>query len=279
MGQEKIQIAAVCIETNCPGEVVIFDSIYAPFSASAKPDIRVRIHHKPFKGRKGKKIFDCQPIWSFHRAGKRRFIDMFQEMPGLQRTLAFQVPLDNADLYLKGEPSDPFHGPAMELLMINYLAQGHGLVLHACGVVREDKGILFVGDSGAGKSTMANLWAEAEGVDVLSDDRTIVRKKGDEFRMYGTPWHGEGKFGSPGSAKVEKIFFIGHGEENAARDVKGVDATARLVVCSFPPYWDPEGMAFSLGFIGELAARVACRELRFRPERGVVEFLMKGFWN
>ena len=111
-------------------------------------------------------------------------------------------------------------------------------------------------------------------MEVLSDDRTIVRKKGDEFRMYGTPWHGEGKFGSPGSAKVEKIFFIGHGEENAVRGVKAVDAAARLLSCSFPPYWDPEGMGFTLGFIGELTAEVACRVLRFRPERSVVEFLI-----
>jgi len=271
----KIQIAAVCIEADCPGEAVIFDPMYAPFSSSAKPHIHVRIHQKPFKGRKGKKIFDCPPIWSFHRAGKKRFIDIFQEMPGLERSLVFEAPLKTADLYLEESSNDPFHGPAIELLMINYLAQGHGLILHACGVVHADKGLLFVGDSGAGKSTMASLWGGEKGVEVLSDDRTIVRKRGNEFWMYGTPWHGEGKFGSPRSAKVERIFFLSHGEENAVRDVKGVDAAARLLTCSFPPYWDREGMDFTLGFAGELTAGVTCRGLSFRPERGVVEFLIE----
>ena len=204
---------------------------------------------------------------------------MFQEMPGLERTLTFDLPLETADLYLKGNSTDPFHGPAIELLMMHYLAQGYGLISHACGVVWEGKGFLFVGDSGAGKSTMARLWAGEKGVEVLSDDRTIMRKKGDEFWMYGTPWHGEGKFGSPGSAKVEKIFFIGHGEENTVRDVKGVDVAARLVACSFPPYWDPEGMDFTLGFVSDLAVKVGCRELSFRPDWSVVEFLVVGFWN
>jgi hypothetical protein len=218
-------------------------------------------------------------MWSLYRDRDTNVIVCFPDKPEFEGTLVFKKDLKNADLYVGKGGFDLFSAPALELLMINHLAQGHGLILHACGVVHADKGLLFVGDSGAGKSTMASLWAGEKGVEVLSDDRTIVRKRGNEFWMHGTPWHGEGKFGSPGSAKVEKVFFIGHGEENAVREVKGVDAAARLLTCSFPPYWDPEGMAFSLGFVGDLTAVVACRELSFRPDGSVVEFLIKGFRN
>jgi len=269
----KVAEIILAVEDQDQGQKSEIEKTYRPFLTSDKPDILLQMHDSPYSTQDAEKVFDCPPMWSLYRDRDSNVIVCFPDKPEFRTTLVFKRPLKKADLYLRKANFDLSSAPAMELLVINYLAQGHGLILHACGVVHEGKGLLFVGDSGAGKSTMASLWAGERGVEVLSDDRTIVRKKGDEFWMYGTPWHGEGKFGSPGSARVEKIFFIGHGEENAVRDVKGVDAAARLLTCSFPPYWDPEGMAFSLGFIGELTARVACRELSFRPDGSAVEFL------
>jgi serine kinase of HPr protein (carbohydrate metabolism regulator) len=95
----------------------------------------------------------------------------------------------------------------MELLMVNYLAQERGVIIHGCGIEKNGKGILFVGESGAGKSTLAKLWDQEDGVDVLSDDRIIVRKKGEQFWMYGTPWHGDAKFASPETVRLERILF------------------------------------------------------------------------
>jgi ABC-type nitrate/sulfonate/bicarbonate transport system ATPase subunit len=61
--------------------------------------------------------------------------------------------------------------------MVNYLAQSDSMIVHACGVDYEGKGILFVGESGAGKSTLTKIWNQEPGVEILSDDRIIVRKK------------------------------------------------------------------------------------------------------
>jgi hypothetical protein len=249
------------------------DPAYLPFTCADKPDINLRLHHGIFESPDGNKAFDCPPIWRLIRKGNMSIAEIFPDIPSLKRALVFESPLKEADLYLMGEVAEPFYGPTIELLMMNYLAQGYGIILHACGVARGDQGILFVGESGAGKSTMARIWAQERGVEVLSDDRTIVRRKEDPFGMYGTPWHGEGKFGSPGSAKVEKIFFLSHGEENSIREMRSIDAVSRLVACSFPPHWDPAGMAFTLGFISELTAQVICRELRFKADRSVIDFL------
>jgi hypothetical protein len=269
----KIAEIILAVEDQDQGQKSEIEKTYRPFLTSGNPDIHLQVHDGPYSTQGAEKLFDCPPMWSLYRDRDTNVIVCFPDKPEFQSALVFKRPLKKADLYVKKGSFDLSSAPALELLMINYLAQGHGLILHACGVVHEDKGILFVGDSGAGKSTMAGLWAGEKDVEVLSDDRTIVRKKGDEFWMYGTPWHGEGKFGSPGSAKVEKIFFISHGEENAVRDVEGVDAAARLLTCSFPPYWEPEGMDFTLGFISELTARVACREFSFRPDGSIVGFL------
>src|SRR3989449_11671129 len=93
-----------------------------------------------------------------------------------------------------GLPVHPLEYPLDELLLIHLLAAGRGVEVHACGVVAPNgQGYLFVGQSGAGKTTMARLWqkAQAGGIRILSDDRIILRKSNGTVWMYGTPWHGE----------------------------------------------------------------------------------------
>jgi hypothetical protein len=250
------------------------DRTYLPFTGSDKPDIHLRLHQGIFESPDGNKAFDCPPIWSLFRKGDMSVVEIFPDIPSLKRALVFKTPLREADLYLmNNEVADSFYGPTLELLMVNYLAQGYGIILHGCGVVWQGKGLLFVGESGAGKSTMARLWSKEEDAEVVSDDRTIVREKGNEFWMYGTPWHGEGKFASPGAARLERIFFLTKRKVNALRWLKGVDPVSRFLTCSFPPYWDPGGMDFTLEFLTKLAKKVHCEELSFKPDRSVIDFL------
>ena len=170
---------------------------------------------------------------------------------------------------------DPFYGPTMELLMVNYLAQGSGVIIHSCGIAMNGRGILFVGESGAGKSTLAKMWNQESGVDVLSDDRIIVRKKGHQFWMYGTPWHGDARLASPRRVRLESIFFLRHGQNNSIKEIKGIDPVSQLLTSSFPPYWDPQGMAFTLEVFTDLTAHVPCQELAFKPERSALDLVIE----
>jgi hypothetical protein len=135
------------------------------------------------------------------------------------------------------------------------------------------KGILFVGHSGAGKSTMARLWRGGANVPILSDDRIIVRKKEGVFWMYGTPWHGEGEFASPSGCPVDAIYFLKHARENKVAKTGEIEAASKLLTCSFPPLWDERGMKFTLDFLSELSKGVPCRELGFLPDEGIVPFI------
>jgi len=72
----------------------------------------------------------------------------------------------------------PLEYPLDELLMIHRVSRGEGAEVHACGVLMPDGvGRLFVGHSGAGKSTTSRLWLAREGVCVLSDDRIVCEWK------------------------------------------------------------------------------------------------------
>jgi hypothetical protein len=73
-------------------------------------------------------------------------------------------------------PAEPLAYPLDELLIMHRLTQERGIELHGSGIVRANGvGNLFVGHSGAGKSTTTRLWVSREDVEVLSDDRIIVR--------------------------------------------------------------------------------------------------------
>jgi len=109
----------------------------------------------------------------------------------------------------------PLEYPLDELLMIHRLARGEGAEVHACGVVTADgMGRLFVGHSGAGKSTTSRLWLRQQGATVLSDDRIILRQRNGSPVMYGTPWHGDAGLAAQGSAPINQIFLLEHGARN-----------------------------------------------------------------
>ena len=251
---------------------------YRAFDWSGKTDITLRLHTGVPKIFPGKRIFDCPPIWSLYRQNGKSAIKIFDSrlFPGLERILLLTRHLETADLYFTDKSvsdMDPFHGPTMELLMMNYLAQGRGVIIHSCGIERNRKGILFVGESGAGKSTLARMWGDEKGVDVLSDDRIIVRKKGGHFWMCGTPWHGDARFASPKGVRLERVFFLRQGQNNSIKEVKGIDPVLQLLTCSFPTHWDPQGMAFTLEMFADLTSKIPCQELTFKPDRKVIGFV------
>jgi len=250
---------------------------YDPFLWTGRQDVSLRLYHGIPESLKGEKLFESPPIWTLYRQNGASFIRIFGDelFSGLESILLLTPDMQEVSLYFSTTAAankGPFHGPAVELLMINYLAQGRGTIVHACGIERAEKGILFVGESGAGKSTLANMWAQEAGVDLLSDDRVIVRKKGDRFWMYGTPWHGEAAFGSPRGVPVERVLFLRHGQENSIKEMRAIDSISRLITCSFLPHWDPQGMAFSMDFFTDVAAHVPCSEFTFKPDRSAIEF-------
>jgi hypothetical protein len=271
----RIADVAISIEGEVSGEI---PPQYLPFVGQGKTDISLRMNRAIPEIALGEKVFDSPPIWTLYRENGNSIIRLFPEMTDLQRTLFLPHHLKHADLFFANDSdrfTDPFFGPTLELLLIHYLAQERGVILHACGIVIEERAILFLGESGAGKSTLARMWDKENGVHILSDDRVIVRKEDSEFRAYGTPWHGEAAFGSPRQAKLERIFFLRHGKENSVKDMKGLDLVSQLLTCSFPPLWHSQGMELILELFNQLATQVPCQELSFRPEKNALALVKK----
>ena len=63
-------------------------------------------------------------------------------------------------------------------------------MLHGCGILNGKKSYLFLAKSRGGKSTIAKL-ALKKGLKVLNDDKIIVHKERNLFKICGNPWHWE----------------------------------------------------------------------------------------
>ncbi len=277
---EKLILRIADVSIVIEGDKCLSDlsipAAYHPFVNRGSGEIKLRIHAMPSRREPGEVVFDSSPIWTLHHSNGGTVFNIFSSYPELKRLLVLNSNSRKADLYFNGKPGygmNPFFGPTLELLMINYLARGRGVIVHACGVEYRGKGYLFVGESGAGKSTLARLWDRKKGVTVLSDDRIIVRKKGRRYWIYGTPWHGDAAFGSSRSLILEKIYFLRHGRANTLRNIKAGDAVTRFLQCSFPPFWEVDGMGFAMDLFNDLAAVVPAGELSFVPDESAIGFI------
>ena len=232
----------------------------------------------------GEKLFDSGSTWQlYYKDGAYLFRFTSLVFGSLPYKIAFFNPefssgeiLLHRPFFKTGQSVDPLAYPLDELLTINLLARGRGTEVHACGIVDSlGRGHLFVGQSGAGKSTIARLWESEPGITVLSDDRIILRKMENTIWMYGTPWHGEAGLASSAKAPLIGVYFLEHWKENELIPYKLTESLGRLFACSFPPFYSREGIDFTLGFLEEVVKATPCHELRFLPDKSVIEFIQE----
>lgn len=72
------------------------------------------------------------------------------------------------------------------------IAPLHGIAIHSSTIAYRDHAVLFLGESGTGKSTHTRLWRDnIEGAYLLNDDSPIVRIIEGTPYIYGSPWSGK----------------------------------------------------------------------------------------
>jgi hypothetical protein len=232
-------------------------------------------------------IFDAVANhWRLFCAGGHDVFEIFDTMPPHPTVqLAVMRPdFKSGDFYLRPEATTPRGSwsltrllrPFGELLLINLLAQGRGVLLHALGVADQGAGLLFIGRSGAGKSTLANLYKPRQsngGVTILGDERVVVTKEDGQFWLSGTPWPGEGFTVSADTVPLRKVFFLEHGTQNVLISDSLINLHGLFFQQLFLPFWKREALAFALRFGDELLSTVPAARLAFVNDARVIEFL------
>jgi hypothetical protein len=168
---------------------------------------------------------------------------------------------------------NPLHYPLDQLLLMFALAPRRGLVIHAAGVAHCGIGVFCAGRSGAGKTTFMGLRHPSSRLHGLSDDRVVVREISGEFRVFGTPWPGEGRVASTQSASLGAVVFLHHGEHTELRRIDSKAALPQLLETTSILWFDPKRMAAGVGCCQNLVDTLPCYELVFRPEPAAFELI------
>ncbi|HEY8670818.1 MAG TPA: hypothetical protein VIL63_08265 [Terriglobales bacterium] len=264
-----------------PDDVRLSHGVHEFRAECLNPDIELRVEWaETLRAWPGERVFDSGALWQVFREDGYLVFDFTSPVLSFHPYKRLRVDRDfrSGEVVLSREALDkhrpicPLEYPTDELLVTNYLASGLGVEVHGCGLTDVDAGgQLFLGHSGAGKSTTAMLWKSLRGPEILSDDRVILRLHDGELWMYGTPWHGEAAFASAGRAKLERIFILEHGEGNRMRMLPKAHAVGELFARCFPPFHSPAGLENTLQFLSRVANTVPCYEFHFVPDGTAVQ--------
>jgi hypothetical protein len=277
---------SVQLSSDCSVDVALVPSLEQFRVESGSSDIQIRVERVAAlsPAASARKLFDSGSVWR-----------LYEDEPGLQfdfttpilgknpyKRLRVDGQFCRASLLLSDEffrgrsAAVALEYPLDEVLITHRLTQEKAVELHGCGVAGpEGNSNLFVGHSGAGKSTTARLWNSRQGVEILSDDRIIVRRQGEQVVMYGTPWHGEAAFASPESAPLGRIFILEHGKGNVLTRLSPSQAVAELLARSFVPLYRKDYVDSALEFLQDVAGAVPCYRYAFEPDQRAVERILE----
>jgi hypothetical protein len=162
--------------------------------------------------------------------------------------------------------------PTDQILLARVLADREGCYIHASGVVLDGKGILFVGHSDAGKSTMVMMLQDT--AKILCDDRIIVRRWPKGFKIHGTWSHGDVSDVSSDAAPLKAILFLKQDRENRLIPIdRKQEIIGMLLACLIKPLVTADWWEQMLALVDQIAHEVPCYSLHFTKDGDVIDLL------
>lgn len=292
--ETSIEIAGIHFVVTCRDAVLVqnIPDTYTPFYRNDYPGAQVfnvTVSTGPGKlplTEKTIKIFDSEQSWSMFKDEDQYYLSLDPSaiFEKLSCHAHFDKSITEATLYSdilgrsvngKTEVQNPFCYPLDQILLMYILAGREGALIHAAGMNMHGRGYFFPGKSGAGKSTLSRQFLNRKNIEMLSDDRIIIRKIDGKFKAFGTPWAGDAGIAENKNFPLYGIFFIHHAEKNMIREIKPREAMEKLMPVTSIPWFDRDVMPQILNFCEELVSNIPAYQFYFKPDTEVADFLDK----
>lgn len=288
----RIAGISVCITSDLDFNEVNFRDALLRFAVKGPGEDNVIVHHHfglpELAGEDlGKTVYRKVP-WAISRKGDRWYylgIRSQESNENLQWVCIFNAGHTEAVIYsekrfeqIVRSGGSGWHSlsllPTDQVWLAPLLADRNAVLLHSAGAILDGQGLLFVGHSEAGKSTIAGmLKGRAE---ILCDDRNVARLWNDGWRVHGTWSHGDVADVSAASAPLRAILFLKQDRRNdlvPLNDRKRVwkELLATLVKpLASAAWWQKE-----IDVLERLIGDVPCFAMHFDKSGGIVPKLEK----
>lgn len=234
----------------------------------------------------GKEVYR-KPPWAIYKTENRWIylgISPDSEDRSIHKIAIFNQDYTQAEIYNNGDAifcGGGLHSltlfPTDQILLAQLMADRRGCFIHSSGVIYRGKGLLFVGHSEAGKSTMATMLKDKS--EILCDDRIILKKHLDVFRIHGTWSHGDVPDVSANSGLLTAIFFLEKSERNRFTVIENKrEIFIKLLETLIQPFARKDWWGKMLVLLEEIVCEVPCYNLQF-DKSGKVLDLIEQIWS
>lgn len=279
MAERWVEVANIVVGLSAPTQALLsLGPTWERFEIPQRtPHATVEVDVAPPRACEGRLRFDSGGVWRLYESGSGALeLGFYSRLSGAlpYRRLETATGFQHSRLTVAAPPTFPLEYPLDEVLYMHHFSQTNAVELHASGVqTRSGRGLLFVGHSGAGKSTAAALWTAHAGASVLSDDRIVVRPAGAAATFFGTPWHGSAQLARAHAAPLEHIFLLEQAPACGLERLRASTATVELLARAFYPVYDPIAAKRTAETVAALAAVVPVSRFRCTRSAESVDFL------
>lgn len=281
----KIRIGGVVFSLDA-GDIDIRDwpyHFYTPFRTQFPAEITLKFIYCtsfPSASRKAECLFEGRDHWSIYRQENQYRLEIVDSLTKKKDRIAVvDRDFSKAVIYVQKKKwhTQRLLRPLIEIILMNYLAHKTGLLVHGAAIRDHDRGYVFIGPSGAGKTTISQFWAQKEGdYAVLGDERIVLRRETGGWFAYGTPWPGLGFTVASDRVPIDAVYLIRHGKKRhqileAPRPILFHEIFSQV----FSSFWDRSSLDAISESCGQLIQEVPVYQLPFLKQPDVTDFIQK----
>lgn len=275
-----IGIGGIPLQINLPDYLICLEERYLPFRiSSASSGLIWHIHHEaiPRNFALTKNSSSLPRNWETTQLeGKKVFLIPWKTGDTSPcKTAVMEEDCARADIWIKRRELETVSFPlsTLDLLLFSHLLLPRdGIIIHAAAVKINDEAFLFPAASGSGKSTWADLSSRMPSWSVLGEDKIIMRKSGDDYLIFGTPWNPRPEFQKTDSAPLRGIFCLHHSPENQIAEINQFSALQEMLQQAFMPFNERDELDRAVSILEDVIHRVPAYSFGFRPDQSAVDY-------